>query len=378
MRKYQKFLIGFSSFFAIGAIVAGTSVGLTNSLNYTISSESNNNAANDLSSWTTTFNNYAKNHYQNLVKTDLNYYCQNANNYLKDNLKAANNLFSFPFYTMYVFSSGSSSSQTGFIYNQTLTGENVSMTNLTFNKNNTSFNVDLNISLTTSVQIYTLASYNSSNPTSQNEEANFTISLDLNDATIAPTVLDQMTNLISQNNHNLTPSGGWYINHIGTLNWTQNQNYYNQTSNAQQTLVNDLSNNNFDYYSLGNTWISSGTQTNLNFNNPSNENYVACPTTGLLNNISYLYSLNFNQAVNGTYFSNIFLDINKASAVSTGGNASYWISDVFNNEISSYDVAINDGKQTSLNQVTNYDVYAINTSGSEISYDVYYNYQNNA
>ena len=279
---------------------------------------------------------------------------------------------------MYVFNSGSSSSQTGFIYNQTLTGENVSMTNLTFNKDNTSFNVDLNISLTTSVQIYTLASYNSSNPTSQNEEANFTISLDLSDATIAPTILDQMTNLISQNNHNLTPSGGWYINHIGTLNWTQN--YDSITSNAQQTLVNDLSNNNLSYYSLGNTWISSGTQTNLNFNNPSNEDYVACPTTVLLNNTSYLYSLNFNQAVNNSMMNafNIYLDINKASAESTGGNASYWISDVFNNEISSYDVAINDGKHTSLNQVTNYDIYAINTSGSEISYDVYYDYQNNA
>ena len=54
------------------------------------------------------------------------------------------------------------------------------------------------------------------------------------------------------------------------------------------------------------------------------------------------------------------------------------IANVFNNSITSYDIAINNGKQTSLNKVTNYDLYAINTSCFEISYNIDSNYQNNS
>lgn len=382
MRKYQKFLIGFTSIFAVGAIVAGTSVGLTNSLNYTISSESNNNASSDLSSWTTTFNNYAKDHYQNLVKTDLSYYCQNVNNYLQDNLNSASNLFStasesLPFYTMYLFNntnSNTSSNSSGYVYSQYLNSEKISMNNLSFNKNDTNFNVDFTVTINTTIDIETNANFNSDNPQQQTKNNDFTITLDLSDATIAPTIIDNLSKLINQDNKNITPNGGWFINHIGTLNWTEKMNYNSPTS--QQEIINDITGNNFDFSSLI-TLVQNGTQTNINFINPSNSDYVSCPNTGLLNNIVSLYNLNFNQAINQTGYNGNYLSIQKATPLSNGGASSYWIANVFNNVISAYDIAVNSGKQTQLSQITNYDLYAINTSGNNITYNINYDFVNN-
>ena len=184
MRRYQKFLVGFSSIFAVGAIVAGTSVGLTNSLNYTISNESNNNAASDLSSWTTTFNNYAKDHYQNLVKTDLNYYCKNASTYLENNLKATNTVTGNPLMTIYMFTNDGN---TTYSEVQSLLADSVSLSNLTFNKNNSSFNVDLNILLDVNCSIFNSNNSSSKPVTTLNI---YQIQLSLQDVTIAPTIID--------------------------------------------------------------------------------------------------------------------------------------------------------------------------------------------
>ena len=405
MRRYQKFLVGLGSILAIGAIVTGTSIGLTNSLNYTISSESNNNAANDLSSWTTTFNNYAKNHYQNLVKTDLNYYCQNASTYLENNLKATNTVTGNSLMTIYMFTNDGNATYSEV---QSLLNDSVSLSNLTFNKNNSSFNVDLNILLDVNCSIFNSNSSSSEPVTTQNI---YQIQLSLQDATIAPTIIDNMNNLINQKNQTITPSGGWYINHIGYLNWSEslgywdnatwktheetyeqdNSNYYDEDNpyNDYQIILNKLTNNQFgndvensisstQSSIYGNTFAQSGDESNINFSNPSNSDYVSCVHTGLLNAIN-LYNLNFNQnyslkcpfenyqTANGNNTSTIF-SLQKATPFMSQNGVGYWIENVFNGAIASYDVAVNSNKLSQLNSVTNYDLYAINTSGRELVY----------
>ena len=62
----------------------------------------------------------------------------------------------------------------------------------------------------------------------------------------------------------------------------------------------------------------------------------------------------------------------KASAFLSQANAGFLVNNVFNGWITSSDVAINNNKQTSLSQVTNYDLYAINTSGNNVTYVVAY------
>ena len=82
-----------------------------------------------------------------------------------------------------------------------------------------------------------------------------------------------------------------------------------------------------------------------------------------------LNSYNFEnyETGNGTSTSTIF-SLQKATPFISQNGVGYWIENVFNGAIASYDVAVNNNKLTSLNSITNYELYAINTSGYEIDY----------
>ena len=137
---------------------------------------------------------------------------------------------------------------------------------------------------------------------------------------LLPTIVDNISNLINQNNQSITPSGRWYINHIGTLNWTQDLSY--NSENYQQLIISDITSNHFNY-SQKNTLIAVGNQANAEFANPSNDDYATCLNTGLLNDTMSLDNLNFNQAFNETADYGNYLSIQKATAITTGGQASY-------------------------------------------------------
>ena len=139
-----------------------------------------------------------------------------------------------------------------------------------------------------------------------------------------------MSNLINQNNQSITPSGWWYINHTGTLSWTQDLSY--NSENYQQLIISDITSNHYNYSQI-NTLIAVGNQANVEFTNPSNDDYVTCLNTRLLNDTMSLDNLNFNQAFNETGDYGNYLSIQKATAITTGGQASYWIANVFNNSI---------------------------------------------
>ena len=272
------------------------------------------------------WNDYIKNgdNYANLVKKDLTYFCNNALTYFNNFCNAYNNLTNAPSILAGSFPvsdnwTGSFPMNNNWIstianYNITDNGEqdsiqddlfiqlsSFSYSNLTINKTNHTFDVTFN--------------YQTQQQDSQDYVTNNSISGSLiyTNAMIEPTLLASFNDLFSANKINVF--GGWYIS-----------TYSNVTPNSSQQ--------------------QSFTSSNANNQKLTNAIYVN-PSQTALSGVMFPWA---NANLSGTFNQ----DGNSAAVTSqiiSGTSWSKYLNDYF--EIAGFDIAINDGKLTTYQNVEN-------------------------
>ena len=262
------------------------------------------------------WNDYIKNddNYANLVKTDLTYFCNNALTYFNNFCNAYNNLTNAPNILADSFPMSNNWISTIANYDITDNGEqdssqddlftqlsSFSYSNLTINKTNHTFDVTFN--------------YQIQQQDSQDYITNNSISGSLiyTNATIEPTLLASFNDLFSANKINVF--GGWYIS-----------TYSNVTPNSSQQ--------------------QSFTSSNANNQKLTNGIYVN-PSQTALSGVMFPWA-NANQSGTLNQSGN---SAAVTSQIISGTSWNKYLNDYF--EIAGFDIAINDGKLITYQNIEN-------------------------